>query len=73
MAKYCSNQTGAFQKKRKEKKKKRKKEKLPNQRQIEREYELGQIKCQSMKVRRAESDYEQPITKDIKTNNWKSL
>lgn len=49
--------------------KKKKKEKLPNQRQIEREYERGQIKCQSMQVRRAESDYEQPIMKDIKTNN----
>lgn len=60
MARYCSSQTGAFGEK---------KEKLPNQRQIEREYERGQIKCQSMQVRRAESDYEQPIMKDIKTNN----
>lgn len=33
---------------------------------IEMEYELEQIKCQGMKVGKAESDYEQPVMKDIK-------
>lgn len=36
---------------------------------IEREYELEQIKCWGMKVWKAESDYEQPIMKDIKIND----
>lgn len=37
--------------------------------QIEREYELEQIKCWGMKFWKAESDYEQPIMKDMNLNN----
>lgn len=56
MARYCSSLTGAFQK-----------NENPAQLQpIGRAYEQEQIKCQGMKVKKAESDYEQPIMKDIK-------
>lgn len=49
--------------------KKKKKKKAAQLKSIEREYELEQIKCQSTRGRKAESDYEQPLMIDIKINN----